>query len=355
MMVKNLLIITLLNVVSFVALAHDAEHNETQIVPFPQVNNTGPANGLLAYQKAEAFLTLLSAPQKLQLVLPVNSTLRSNWSNLPAGVLRFERNGLRLGDLNQTQLQGLFSLLQATLSKNGYDTLSQIVTADKVLSREPAAKRFAWTEENYWIALFGEPSKSKAWGIQFGGHHLAVNIAYEQGKVISLSPTFIGIEPSEFEYQGIPSAPMNDELQDALALMNSLPEELQQKARVKNRAREVYTGPQKDGFIPPLEGGKIKNWSPEHQQELLSIIHHWVGLQPTENTTLRMQEIKQDIDETYFAWHGKTDGNSAIYFRIQGQRLILEFSTEGSVGSDVGHYHSVYRNPTLEYGLKSEQ
>ena len=33
--------------------------------------------------------------------------------------------------------------------------------------------------------------------------------------------------------------------------------------------------------------------------------------------------------------------------RIQGPALIIEFV---STGGDPGHYHTIYRNPTLEHG-----
>ena len=48
---------------------------------------------------------------------------------------------------------------------------------------------------------------------------------------------------------------------------------------------------------------------------------------------------------------GDIDGSGPIYYRIQGPSLIIEFSTQGDVGSDAGHYHSVYRDPTNEYGV----
>ena len=51
-----------------------------------------------------------------------------------------------------------------------------------------------------------------------------------------------------------------------------------------------------------------------------------------------------------FAWHGPADGSGAIYYRIQGPTLLIEFSAQGALGAAGGHYHSIYRNPTNEYG-----
>ena len=39
------------------------------------------------------------------------------------------------------------------------------------------------------------------------------------------------------------------------------------------------------------------------------------------------------------------------YYRIQGPRLIIEFATQGNAwAATAGHYHTIYRDPTNEYG-----
>lgn len=48
------------------------------------------------------------------------------------------------------------------------------------------------------------------------------------------------------------------------------------------------------------------------------------------------------------------DVNTSTYMRIQGPTLIIEMvSTGGNVGDSAtgaGHDHTIYRNPTNEYG-----
>lgn len=44
------------------------------------------------------------------------------------------------------------------------------------------------------------------------------------------------------------------------------------------------------------------------------------------------------------------DGSGSVYYRIQGPHLLIEFSTQGNPGDSAGHNHSVYRDPTREYG-----
>jgi hypothetical protein len=112
----------------------------------------------------------------------------------------------------------------------------------------------------------------------------------------------------------------------------------------------VWAGAGKDGLIPPLEGAKVADWSAAQRQLLLDTIMLWVGLLDAPSGQARLAEIQADLTNTHFAWHGPVDGSGSIYYRIQGPNLILEFSTQGNLGSDGGHYHSIYRNPTNEYG-----
>ena len=275
---------------------------------------------------------------------------RRNWSNLPASILDFERNGIRMGDLDEEQRAAVFAVLETSLSKEGFEKVRRIVRADGILEQSsPRAKRFGWTEDNYWFAVFGAPSATETWAWQFGGHHLAVNVTLGEGRM-ALSPTFLGVEPAIYEDGGETVAPMQAELEGGLALARSLDEAQQAAARVNNRPREVYAGAGKDGVIPELEGARVETWSSQQREALRGLIDLWIGLLPKAAAETRRAEIADDLPETRFAWHGPTDGSGSVYYRIQGPRLLIEFSTQGNLGDDAGHSHSVYRDPTREYG-----
>lgn len=67
-----------------------------------------------------------------------------------------------------------------------------------------------------------------------------------------------------------------------------------------------------------------------------------------------MAEITAGVDDLGYAWTGTDEVNTPTYMRIQGPNLIIEMlSTGGNVGDSAegaGHYHTMYRNPTNEYG-----
>ena len=299
---------------------------------------------------AQAFLGTLTAEQHTAALLALDEPARANWSNLPAGVVQFKRNGVRIGDLNADQTAAMHRFLAAALSADGYATVGGVIEAEAVLAQAPNAARLQWSPDNYWLAFFGEPSADKQWAWQFGGHHLAVNVTVVAGRSY-LSPTFLGIEPASYPSGGSTVAPLAAHLQAGLALINALGDQARAAAMVTNRPREVWAGAGKDGTIPPLEGAKVARLERGAAgQLLLDAIMLWVGLPDAPSSRARLAEIRAELANTHFAWHGPVDGSGSIYYRIQGPNLILEFSTQGNLGSDGGHYHSIYRNPTNEYG-----
>ena len=310
----------------------------------------GKENVVAIAAGANAFLNLLTESERSSIVYALDDPKRSNWSNLPAGLVRFDRNGIRIGDLNNDQTTALHEFLALSLSADGYRTVMEVVGADGVLAQSSNSRRLRFGADNYWLAFFGQPSATEPWGWQFGGHHLAFNVAVG-AEHLTMSPTFIGVEPATYATGSQTSAPLEEELQAGLMLINSLAEDQQNASKVRRRPQETYTGAGKDGVIPNFEGSRVSIWSPGQQQSLLETVALWVGMMPNHSASLRLAEIESDLDETYFAWNGNLDGSGSIYYRIQGPQLIIEFSTQGRVAASGGHYHSVYRDPTNEYGL----
>ena len=312
------------------------------------------------------FIGFLDAQQQEAALLPFDSNKRPNWSNLPAGMLPFDRNGVRIGNLNDVQLAAMLAFLSTAMSPEGLNTVTAVVAAEAVLAESQNAGRLGWSEGNYWLAFFGTPSLTEPWAWQFGGHHLAINMSLSEGR-ITMSPTFIGVEPAVVDEAAVDRifaalggerasagkrtvAPFADEIGAGLTLVNSLSTASRDAATVSRRPNGLITGAGQDGVIPELEGSQASGWRPGQQQALLELVSLWVGMLPPRSAMMRMEEIESNLNDTYLAWHGPTDGAGAIYFRIQSPTLIIEFLTRGPVGADSGHYHSIYRNPTNEYG-----
>lgn len=298
---------------------------------------------------ARRFLEALTPALREAAVFPSGEPARSRWSNLPIGILDYRPNGARLGDLDGPQRGALFRLLASMLSPRGCAVALGVVSAEGTLAESPRAARLGWGADNYYLAVFGQPSDEAPWGLQFGGHHLAVNLTRVAGETF-LSPTFVGIEPAEHEREGVTLAPLRPFAEAGLAVVAALDEAERGTARLPSRPDDLLTGAGQDGVAPPFAGASAAAWSDDRRQRLLDAAHLWVGMLPAADAEARMAEIHADLDETRFAWQGDPEGDGPIYYRIHGPRLLVEFSTQGDLGADRGHYHTIYRDPTNEYG-----
>jgi len=107
-------------------------------------------------------------------------------------------------------------------------------------------------------------------------------------------------------------------------------------------------GPGQDGRTIQPEGIPASALTPPQQTMLLDVVREWTGIMTGAFAEPRMAEIRTNLPQTYFAWSGPTTNGSAAYFRIQGPTLVIEYAPQNSVD----HIHTIYRDPTNDYGAK---
>lgn len=334
--------------------AHDAPtHAHASLVPIPAYAQPhGPASGAAARIAAEALLATFDDATRGRFVFDVDSQTRATWSNLPAGIV--QRTGVSIAEMSDAQRVLLFDFLAASLGEKGYQSVAEVIAAEAFLSTDARAERLKWAPQNYWFSIFGTPSADAPWAWQFGGHHLGLNISIEGDRVETMSPSFIGTEPAIFTVNGVDYEAVRDMHLAGYAVFTSLDTAQRAAADAGDLPEDVLTGPGQDGVIPPVIGLPAAEMNTAQQTLLLAAIAEWVHVQPHENATLRMANLAADIDALSFAWTGSDEVNTPTYMRIQGPTLIIELlSTGGNVGNSAegaGHYHTMYRDPTHEYG-----
>jgi hypothetical protein len=269
---------------------------------------------------------------------------KTRWSNLPSPM--FQRQGLRLADLTPQQKAAVMTLLRAALSADGYRKVTEIMRGDEVLrARGRGGPMFG--EDEYWLAFLGTPSTSAPWMLQFGGHHLAINLTLG-GAGASLTPSLPAAQPARFTIEGREIRPLGKENDKAFALVNALSEDQRKLAVLGFRVADLVLGPGKDGQTIQPEGIRASALSSQQQTMLLDLVREWAGIMTDAYAEPRMAEIRGALADTYFAWSGPTANGSAAYFRIQGPALVIEYAPQGGVD----HIHTIYRDPTNDYGAK---
>src|SRR5439155_24789896 len=172
---------------------------------FVSAQGAAPDFTIKAVGAANAFLATLDGKQQVAVVLPLNKETRSKWSNLPNGAagLKFKRNGLKFGDLTSVQQQAALDLVRSALSRTGYEKVINIVNADESFARSSAEAHAAqhnpasFGRAEYHIGILGKPSAMQPWMIQFGGHHLGINLTFA-GKENVLTPSHTGTQPASY-------------------------------------------------------------------------------------------------------------------------------------------------------------
>lgn len=302
-----------------------------------------------AVRAANAFLDALDAQQKEKASFEFASPKKPNWSNLP--VTMVARNGVKLGDLTKEQRARAMDVVAAVLSKGGYQKVLDIMDGDQQLAQGRGGRGKAagpmFGADLYYLAIFGKPSETQPWMVQFGGHHLGVNVTVI-GKHFVLTPTHTGAQPSLFKRDGNDVRPLGLEADSAFKLVNALDEKQRAQAIIGDRPQqELLLGPGRDGRTVEPKGVKGSALTAAQQALLLEVIAAWVNIVEPGAAAARMAGIKEKIGETSFAWSGPTEKGSAASFRVQGPTVVIEYAPQGG-GAE--HIHTVIRNPEDDYG-----
>jgi hypothetical protein len=305
---------------------------------------------------ADAYLATLDPGQRAKARLDLNARTRTVWSNLPTGIAMqvgaTERNGLKLGDMRPEQEKAALALVASALSRDGYQKVMAIVDADQLLEQQSAPSRAAtarirFGRGEYYLAILGTPSASDRWMLQFGGHHLAVNVTFA-GPAQVMAPTHTGAQPATYTIDGRTVRPLGEEKDKALALMGGLTPEQQKVALLGVEVRNLVLGPGEDGRMIAPEGLKGSALGATQRALLTDLIGEWVGIIGDEPAAAKMAEVKSGLDDTYFAWSGPTTAGANAYFRIQGPSVFIEYAPQGNTSAG-DHIHTIYRDPTNDY------
>jgi hypothetical protein len=323
------------------------------------------------FATANAFLATLSDAERTKATFDFNSPQKTTgWSNLPSGI--FQRNGLRMGDLTAPQRQAALAVVAAALSRSGYQKVTDIMNGDEVLKNSGGGRTggrqgapgggggggggggrgggrgggVQFGIDEYYIAFVGAPSLSNPWMLQFGGHHLAINVTMVGSNNV-MTPSLPAAQPARYVLNGQTIRPLGNENDKGFALINALDENQKKQAILNYEVKDLVLGPGNDGKVIQPEGMLASAMNPKQQEMLLDIAHEWVGILNDEAANAKMAEIKTNLPKTYFAWSGSTTNGQLAYYRIQGPTVIIEYAPQQG---DLDHIHTIYRDPTNDYG-----
>ncbi|MEJ2864779.1 DUF3500 domain-containing protein [Actinomycetospora flava] len=314
----------------------------------PPAASTTPGAAAAVLEATQSFLALLDASQRAAVSGERTPQNLGQWSNLPDDL--FDRQGLRVDALDAGQQAAAFGVLRAALSPEGYEQVRQITTGDGVLASTTGSDQ-GFGATHYWFRILGTPGPSGPWTVQYGGHHLALNITVDGG-AMTLAPTFWGAQPSSYTAAGTSAEPLCGETTRAFAMMGALDATQQQQALLDTPVTDLVLGAGRDGRTLAPEGVSAATFTPEQQRLLLDLVGEWIRPLHGEQAAPKLAAVEQNLASTTFAWSGATTIGEPVYYRVQGPTFVIEFAHQqggGFASGGITHIHAVYREPGSDY------
>jgi hypothetical protein len=304
---------------------------------------------------AAAFLGALTDEQRAKTAFPADDPEWRKWMNQHFYV----RQGVSFEEMSAPQREAALGLLRAGLSVKGLALSQDVMRLNHTLA-ELTGKFDEYGEGRYWLTVMGEPSEKEPWGWQLDGHHLIVNY-FVLGDQVVMTPSFWGSEPAvarDGKYKG--TAILQREQEAGLAMVGSLTEPQFAKAvlDVKKPGNNNLTEAFHDNAVIPYAGVPASELSAEQREQLLALIALFVNNTGEGHATVKMDDVRRHLDETYFAWVGLADAEGVYYYRVHSPVILIEFDHQKPIalGDRNGpptrdHIHAVVRTPNgNDYG-----
>jgi hypothetical protein len=310
------------------------------------------------------FLKTLTRDQYKSTTYDFKDTLRHKWTNLPVGLV--PRAGIQYGSLSDSSRLAFHRVLASMLSSQGYLKTTSIMRLDDILNtlyqtafeegkiNQGVLKRMQdlqWAHGNYYISVFGLPQGHQPWSINFGGHHIALTYTSD-GKQVSMSPYFIGTDPSEVKsakFAGLRI--LNKEEDYGFILVNMLNAAQKTKAILNQETpKDIITNPNSSQRIDSYYGISVKEFNPEQITILKLLIEEYTHNFEHQKAHDLLAKIEQSgFKKIYFAWIGSIINNQPHYYIINAPDFLIEYDNVG-FQNDGNHIHAIFREKGNDFG-----
>jgi hypothetical protein len=312
-----------------------------------------------ARKAAETFLAALNEQDRRKTTFDVDDVEWRKWMNQDFYV----RQGMGFIDMTDAQREAAIGLLRASLSAKGLKLTRDVMRLNHTLGELSNNDFERFGEWRYWITVMGAPSATEPWGWQLDGHHAIINY-FVMGDQVVMTPNFFGSEPviARFgTFQG--TSVLQDEQNKGLAMVQSLTEAQRAKAviQVSKTANNNLTEAFKDNVVLDYAGLRGAELSPKQKDQLIELIALYVGNMDDGHAKVKMEDVRARLDETWFAWIGRTEQGAVFYYRIHSPVILIEFDHQTPANlrqlaanpqaPNPEHIHTVVRTPNgNDYG-----
>jgi hypothetical protein len=317
---------------------------------------------------ALAFLDALPATQRAKAVFPIDAAEWRTWLNMH---FNLNRHGVLLEDLPQATRDLGLGLLRATLSERGFAQARDVMRINGFLV-EITQRASEFGEWPYFLSIFGQPAADQPWGWQIDGHHLNLNCVIIGDQMV-MTPSFMGSEPCAVDRGPMAGKQVFvDETRVGLDMVRSLhgaqtgkailmpsinPDDLPEDQRLGFAQGYTQAAAYQDNARIDFEGIRATDFSDAQRRMLETLVATYVGWSRDGHAGIKMAEVQQHLDETWFSWKGNTLDDGPFYYRVQSPVVLIEFEHQPGIVFDnkapsAHHVHTVVRTPNGgDYGV----
>lgn len=283
--------------------------------------------------QATRYLESLEDAQRTKSTYAFNDPELTRWHWTTPG--NFPRNGLPLREMDTSQRDAAFALLQTSQSAYGLQKSLDIISLQNDLGNDP---------ELYYVTVFGTPGV-EPWGWRWEGHHLSRRFNVINGN-LSVTPFFLGAWPT-VNNGGLKA--MEREEWAARELVTSMNDSQRATAIFQQDTLGRHVT-QNDAYVSPLEniGILASNLNANQQMLITEIIHKYLDTLPDLVAASHLDRLQAaGFENITFAWAGPLKAQRPHYYRLQGSTFLMEHDNSRNRGT---HIHSVWRDFAEDFG-----
>jgi len=286
-----------------------------------EINPTGVSTEPVR-NAAEKFIDSLTNVQLARTMFPIDDLQWRKWMNQHF----YARQGISFQEMTDVQRDAAFGLMHTSLSAKGFELTRNVMRLNETLA-ELADEHVFLGEWLYFITIMGKPSATEPWGWQLSGHHAIINY-FVLGDQVVMTPLFLGSEPvraTSGKYKGL--VILQQEQNDGLEMLQALSDAQRQQAILSfsktgnNNLTEAF----KDNVILDYAGLRANDLANPARRRLRDLVHLYVSNMDDGHTRVKMDEVDRHIDNSWFAWIGGMQADSAFYYRVQSPVILIEF------------------------------
>lgn len=286
---------------------------------------------------AAAFLQALDDQGRRRALLDFDDPRRLRWTYFPG-----ERLGLPLRDMDGDQRLLAHRLLRTALS---LPALAQAVTVTawetvlEAIERRDDGRR---DPGRYHVTVFDRPSTGSRWAWRFEGHHLSVSVTLDGDRPVTVTPLFLGANPARVHVPaGGVLQPLASEEALARELLTALGEDERRAAVVDATAPDdILTRTSAHAAGIASDGIPAERLTGPARDLLHRLLRLYLG-RFHDDLAGELWRGAEDDPRLCFAWAGSLEPGERHYYRLRGERLLVEYD---NTRNGANHVHTVVRD-----------